>query len=88
MSGNFVFPGLIAIEDDEFWARYGGQIEANWESTSLQQYSSLDRDLLTELASEPAWSNEGLFALLQGLRRLSEVGGDKVDAPTIEWEIN
>jgi hypothetical protein len=88
VSGNFEFPGLIVIEDEEFYTRFGGQIEANWESTSLRQYSSRDRDLLIELAADETWSNEGLFALLQGLRRLSEVGGDRVNAPTIDWEIN
>lgn len=88
VSGNFEFPALIVIDDEEFWTRYGGQIQANWEASSLRQYSSRDRDLLTELAADETWSNEGLFALLQGLRRLSEVGGDRVNAPTIEWEIS
>ncbi len=88
VSGNFEFPALIVIDDEEFWARYGGQIQANWEASSLRQYSSRDRDLLSELAADETWSNEGLFALLQGLRRLSEVGGDRVNAPTIEWEIS
>jgi hypothetical protein len=88
VSGNFEFPSVIVIDDDEFWARYGGQIEANWESSSLRQYSSLDRDLLTDLIGDVAWSNEGLFALLQGLRRLSQIGGTRVDLPTIEWEIS
>jgi hypothetical protein len=88
MSGNFEFPSVVIVDDDEFWSRYGGQIEANWESASLREYSSLDGELLTELAGDRAWSNEGLFAFLQGLRRLSQVGGDRVDVPTIEWEIN
>jgi len=87
VSGNFEFPGLIVIDDEDFFTRFGGQIEANWEATSLRQYSSRDRDLLSELAADETWSNEGLFALLQGLRRLAEVGGDRVNAPTIEWEI-
>ncbi len=87
VSGNFEFPGLIVIDDEEFWSRFGGQIEANWEASSLRQYSSLDRELLTELAADDTWSNEGLFALSQGLRRLSEIGGDRINAPMIEWEI-
>jgi hypothetical protein len=87
VSGNFEFAGLIVVDDEEFWARYGDKVEANWEASSLRQYSSLDHELLTELIDDPAWSNEGLFALLQGLRRLSEIGGNRVDAPTIEWEI-
>jgi hypothetical protein len=87
VSGNCEFAGLIVIDDEEFWSQYGGHISANWESGSLRQYSSLDRELITELIGDVAWSNEGLFALLQGLRRLTEIGGDRVDLPTIEWEI-
>jgi hypothetical protein len=87
VSGNFEFPCLIVIDDEEFWSRYGGRIEANWESSTLRQYSSLDRELLIELARDVAWSNEGLFALTQGLRRLAQIGGSRVDVPTIEWEI-
>lgn len=88
VSGNYEFPGLIVIDDEQFWTRYGGLIEANWESSTLRQYSTLDRPLLTELISDVAWSNEGLFALLQGLRRLERIGGDRVNLPTIEWEIS
>jgi hypothetical protein len=87
VSGNFEYPGLIVIEDEEFWTRYGGIIEANWESSNLRQYSSLDPHLLAELISDVAWSNEGLFALLQGLRRLAEIGGSRVDLPTIDWKV-
>jgi hypothetical protein len=87
VSGNFEFPSLIVIEDEECWTRYGGIIEANWESSNLRQYSSLDPQLLAELISDVAWSNEGLFALLQGLRRLAEIGGSRVDLPAIEWKV-
>jgi len=87
VSGNFEFPCLAIIQDEEFWTRYGGSIEANWEAINLRQYSSLDSELLTELISDVAWSNEGLFALLQGLRRLGQIGGDRVNVPDIDWEI-
>jgi hypothetical protein len=87
VSGNFEFAGLVLIEDEEFWSRYGGQVEANWESSALRQYSSLDRALLADLIQDVAWSNEGLFALLQGLRRLGRVGGNRVNLPAIEWEV-
>jgi hypothetical protein len=85
VSGNYEFAGLIVIEDDEFWSRYGGHIEANWESAGLRQYSSLDREGISELIADESWSNEGLFALLQGLRRLREIGGSRVDLPVIDW---
>ncbi len=87
VSGNYEFASLIVIDDEEFWTRHGGQVEANWESSSLRRYSSLDSSLLSELISDVAWSNEGLFALLQGLRRLSQIGGYRVSLPRIDWEI-
>jgi hypothetical protein len=88
MSGNFEFASLIVIDDPEFWTRFGGRIEANWEASTLRQFSSLDSDHLADLVQDVAWSNEGLFALLQGLRRLREIGGPRVNLPTIEWEMH
>ncbi|AHH97603.1 hypothetical protein [Kutzneria albida] len=64
--------------------QYGGQIEANWESAGLRLYSSLDRELLSELVADEAWSNEGLFAFCQGLRRLGQIGGNRVNVPAME----
>lgn len=87
VSGNYEFASLVVIEDEEFWTQFGGVIEANWESSTLQRYSSLDADLLTELIGDVAWSNEGLFAMTQGLHRLGEIGGQRVNLPRIEWEI-
>ena len=85
MTGNYEFTGVIVIDDDEFWVKYGGQIEANWESAGLRQYSSLDQDLLNQLIVDDAWSNEGLFAFLLGIRRLCEIGGTRVDLPAVDW---
>lgn len=87
VSGNYEFPSLMVIDDGEFWTRFDGRIEANWEAVGLRQFSSLDADLLMELIGHPGWSNEGLFAFLQGLRRLREIGGDRVDVSEIEWEM-
>jgi transcriptional regulator with XRE-family HTH domain len=83
VSGNYEFASLVVIDDEEFWDRYGGHIEANWESAGLRLYSSLDRELLAELIDDERWSNEGLFALLLGLRRLGELGGRRVNLPDI-----
>lgn len=87
VSGNFEFACLIVVDSDDFWDRFGGQVEAGWESSSLRQYSSLDSDSLAEMTHDDAWSNEGLFAFLQGLRRLGKVGGDRVDIPSIDWVV-
>jgi hypothetical protein len=86
VSGNYEFASLIVIEDDEFWPRFGGEVEANWEASGLRLYSSLDRELISELITDETWSNEGLFAFLQGLRRLREVGGTRVDLPAVELD--
>ncbi len=87
VSGNFEFACLIVVDSDDFWYRFGGQIEASWESSSLRQYSSLDGGSLAALARDDAWSNEGLFAFLQALRRLNQDGGDRVDVPAIDWVV-
>jgi hypothetical protein len=87
VSGNYEFACLIVIEDEEFWTRHGCHIEANWEATRLRQYSTLDGDLLAELAADESWSNEGAFALLQGLRRLGEIGGSRVRLPAVRWSL-
>jgi hypothetical protein len=84
VSGNFEFACLVVIDSGEFWSRFGGQIEASWESSSMRQYSSLDGGSLAALADDSGWSNEGLFAFLQGLRRLRQAGGDRVDIPAID----
>lgn len=86
MSGNYEFACLIVIDDEDFWPRYGGLVEANWEAAGLRVYSSLDDQLLASLATDESWSNEGLFAFLQGLRRLREVGGPRVRVPEVDLE--
>lgn len=87
VSGNYEFASLIVIEDEEFWRQFGGTVEANWETSSLRQYSSVDDTLLGELVTDVAWSNEGLFAFAQGLRRLAEIDGDRVKLPDITQEV-
>jgi transcriptional regulator with XRE-family HTH domain len=81
VSGNYEFAGLVVIEDEEFWSRFGGHIEANWESVGLRQYSSLDCQAIEDLVVQGKWSDEGLFAFLQGVRRLAEIGGGRVNLP-------
>ncbi len=87
INGNYAFACLIVINDEDFWSRYGGLITGNWESSSLRQYSSLDSDSLAALVQDPAWNHEGLFTLLQGLRRLNQIDGSRVNLPAIEWEL-
>jgi len=86
ITGNFEVAALIVIENPSWWDEFGGQIEANWESTGLQRYSSLDHDQLGALIHNPAWSSEGVFAFCQALRRLSQTGGDRVNLPSIDLE--
>ncbi len=87
VSGNFEFACLIVVDSEDFWVKFGGQVEAGWESASLRQYSSLDGDALAALCTSDAWGNEGLFAFSQGLRRLRDTGGKRVDIPAIDWTV-
>jgi hypothetical protein len=86
VSGNYEFASLIVIDDEDWWVQYGGHVRANWESSGLHRYSSLDTERLTALTLDPRWSNEGIFAFTQGCRRLAEIGGRRVRIPSIEVE--
>ena len=87
VNGNYDLACLIVIEDEQFWARFGGLIEANWESSSLHRYSSRDPESIADLITDEAWTVEGPFALAQGLRRLTVIGGNRVDLPNITWSL-
>jgi len=43
--------------------------------------------MLDSLARDPSWSNEGLFAFLEGIRRLSELDSERVAIPNAEVEL-
>ena len=86
-SGTCEFACTVVVEPDDFWSRYGGQIEANSESSALRQYSSLDGESLAELVTEDIWSNEG-SSRLPGLRRLQQIVGDRVRVLYIEWTVS
>lgn len=88
VNGNYEFANLILVEDERFWDRFGGYVEANWEAGSIRRYSSQDRELIAELVNDPAWTNEGLFTLLQGLRRLAQIAPERVNLPHIEWTLD
>jgi hypothetical protein len=87
VSGNFEFACLLVVESPDFWHRFGGIVEANWESSALRQYSSLDSVSLSKLVYDDTWGNEGVFAFLQGLRRLKQIGGDRANMPEVEWKV-
>jgi hypothetical protein len=86
VSGNYEFASLIVVEDEDWWAQFSGSIEANWEAEGLRRYSTLDREGIAQLVHDDTWSNEALFALPQGLRRLTQIGGARVDLPPITME--
>ena len=66
VSGNFEFACLVVMDSDEFWSRFGGQIEASWESSSLRQYSSLDGGSLAALADDERLEQRGTVCFPSG----------------------
>jgi hypothetical protein len=87
VTGNYEFACLVVIDDEHWWQQYGHLVEANWETMRVHRYSSRDTDSLAALAHDPRWSNEGLFAFLEGLRRLAELDtSGRVAAPPIDVE--
>ena len=88
VTGNYEFACLAVIDDDQWWHQYGYLVEANWETTRVHRFSSRDTDALAALAGDPRWSNEGLFAFLEGLRRLAQLDtSGRVAAPPIDVEV-
>jgi hypothetical protein len=87
VSGNFEFASLVVINDETWWDLFGGYIEANWEVEGLRRFSTLDTRSLANLLSDPSWSNEGFFALLEGVRRLADIDSKRVALPNVEVEI-
>ena len=71
LSGTFEVPCLITIDDEHWWDQWGHLIAGNWETMSVNTYSSMDTHGLAALIHDPRWSNEGLFALIEGLRHLA-----------------
>ncbi|TVT60122.1 helix-turn-helix transcriptional regulator [Amycolatopsis rhizosphaerae] len=63
ISGNYEFACMITIREQQFWPRFGGSLEANWEAKGLKTINNPDAATLLSLASNPHWCNEGIFAL-------------------------
>jgi hypothetical protein len=84
LSGNYELACLATIEDPTWWGLYGDRIEGNWETMQLRCYSSRDTNGLTQLVDDPTWSNEGLFAFIEGLRRLRQRRSPRVAIPRID----
>lgn len=88
LTSNYDFSCLIVIEDDAWWERFGHLVVKNWEADRIYRHSSLDTAGLVALVQDPRWGNESLFAFLQGLRRLAEVGGPgRVAVPPVELDV-
>lgn len=63
---------------------WGGDVESNWESERITLVSSQDEAGLRALTHNSAWSDEGLFAFVLGLRRLHELHPERVALPHFE----
>jgi len=79
VSGNYEVACLLTIDDERWWETFGDRVQANWEAMDLHCYSSRDPPGLTRLVADSTWSNEGLFALIEGLRRLDALHSARVD---------
>lgn len=84
INGNYEFATLVTVHDEEFWARFSGACLPNWEAADVQTYSTAESDQLQELMADERWTNEGLFALIEGLLRLAELWPDRVQLPHME----
>lgn len=84
VSGNYEVACLAIIDDPSWWDRYGGLLRANWEVGRIHPYSSRDPEHLAQLLADRRWSDEGLFAFVEGLRLLGRHAPARVRLPGIE----
>lgn len=63
---------------------HAGSLQSNWEVHQTHGFSSLDAEGLAKVVADPRWSNEGLFAFLEGLRSLARHDPGRVRLPRIE----
>ena len=66
VTGCFEAPCLIVIDDETWRDRFGGSIQANWETEGLRRYSSLDQEILAELINDPALEQRGPVCISPG----------------------
>lgn len=84
LSGNYEVACLAVIDDPAWWADHAGSLLTNWEIDRTRVYSTRDTQGLTGLIGDPRWSDEGLFALLEGLRFLAHHRPQQMNLPDIE----
>jgi hypothetical protein len=84
LSGNYESACLVLVDDPAFWDRFGGTLRANWEVGQIKLHSSRDPEGLARLLGDPRWSDEGLFAFIEGLRLLARHAPARVRPPAIE----
>ncbi|WAL64510.1 helix-turn-helix transcriptional regulator [Amycolatopsis cynarae] len=68
VNGNYEISCAITVSEPEFWPRFGGNLEANWETKGLRIITNTDVKFLHSLASASNWCNEGIFGLMRGLQ--------------------
>lgn len=70
VSGNYEVACLAIVDDPTWWDLHAEALRGNWEMRRTIACSSKDTGGLLALLADPRWSDEGLFAFLEGLRRL------------------
>lgn len=97
-SGDCTLGILFVIRDGQFWDDYSSLLEANYEfledvpinSSELNNVaggafiSSRNRDGLAQVIQRSDWDTGGLFAFIEGLRRLEQLEPSRVNLPRIE----
>jgi transcriptional regulator with XRE-family HTH domain len=83
LTGNFEFACLITVTDERFWEQFSGSCTPNWEAAGIQVFSTASPAMLASMITDPRWTEEGLFALIQGLRALQQQYPDRVRLPDL-----
>jgi hypothetical protein len=83
--GNYVFGILLTVDDPEYYVKYKGEIEPNWEFSDphLLSHSTRSATELAELLREPSWVDHARVTLIEGLKRLKEIDPLRVSLPDL-----
>ena len=66
VTGNYEFAGLVVIDDEGWWERFGHLVESNWEAERVNRHSTLDTDGLEALVGTHDGATRACSACCRG----------------------
>ncbi len=85
--GSFQLGVLFAVDDADYWTRFGDDICGNYEyihrGDKAMPVSTKDPDAIRALLGSPLCANSSIFAVVEALQRLKRIDRKRVKLPEI-----